>query len=586
MRTRTWRAVAIAGALSLAVLTNAPAVKAITPQVLNVCPTGASDDPATTGPAVACPAGAFSSIQAAVNAANPGDWVLVAPGIYHEKAGNGEGVTITKAGLHLRGLDRNGVVVDGTNQNAHGACSTSAADQDTSGSNGVVVHKADGTSIENLTVCNYLNGANAQGNEIWWNGGDGSGTIGLNAYTGAYITGTTTYSDPQHAPQYGIFVSNSRGPGVISYAYAANMSDSAFYVGACPDCNATLNHVHAENSALGYSGTNAGGHLLIENSEWDLNKDGVVPNSLNNDDAPPPQSGACPSPGTGNCTVITGNLVHDNNNPNVPGAGIANAGPIGTGIELSGASYDTVSNNVVYNQNSWGILINDYPDTETPPVSGVSHCQGGVQTGVQGTPSYLCTFRSVGDIVSNNTLFHNGAFGNATNGDLALESTVATPADCFYGNVNVLPQQATNPNNPNNDTGGVSSDPPMLQASQAVAAQGTGGPCPAASTGDSTVLIAQLACASGLFGQCPNTAVANYPQQTAVTLLPLSHQDGMSNPCAGVPDNAWCSGGQLVLSAPTNVAEAPLLLGLPLSAAAVAALAIRRSSRRRRAAGA
>ena len=48
-------------------------------------------------------------------------------------------------------------------------------------------------SIENLTACNFLGGAGDSGNEIWWNGGDGSGKIGLTGYTGAYLTGHSTY---------------------------------------------------------------------------------------------------------------------------------------------------------------------------------------------------------------------------------------------------------------------------------------------------------------------------------------------------------------------------------------------------------
>ena len=68
--------------------------------------------------------GSFTSIQAAVDAARPGDWVLIGPGDYHERgdrdpryrslAENGAGVMITTAGIHLRGMDRNRVVVDGT----------------------------------------------------------------------------------------------------------------------------------------------------------------------------------------------------------------------------------------------------------------------------------------------------------------------------------------------------------------------------------------------------------------------------------------------------------------------------------------
>src|SRR5262245_49400842 len=66
--------------------------------------------------------GQFSTIQSAVDAANPGDWILVAPGDYHEQGdrehlwpGVASGaVYITTPNLHLRGMDRNGVVVDGT----------------------------------------------------------------------------------------------------------------------------------------------------------------------------------------------------------------------------------------------------------------------------------------------------------------------------------------------------------------------------------------------------------------------------------------------------------------------------------------
>ena len=44
-----------------------------------------------------------------------------------------------------------------------------------SGRNGVEVFKAEGVSVENLTACNFLEGRAEGGNEIWFNGGDGSG---------------------------------------------------------------------------------------------------------------------------------------------------------------------------------------------------------------------------------------------------------------------------------------------------------------------------------------------------------------------------------------------------------------------------
>src|SRR3954447_9996563 len=58
-------------------------------------------------------AGQFSSIQAAVTAARPGDWVLIGPGDYHEQGSAEAGVLVTTSGIHIRGMDRNHVIVDG-----------------------------------------------------------------------------------------------------------------------------------------------------------------------------------------------------------------------------------------------------------------------------------------------------------------------------------------------------------------------------------------------------------------------------------------------------------------------------------------
>ena len=70
-------------------------------------------------------AGKYRTIQDAVDAARRGDWILVAPGDYHETDdetsrsastdhGKFGGVLITTSDIHLRGMDRNTVIVDGT----------------------------------------------------------------------------------------------------------------------------------------------------------------------------------------------------------------------------------------------------------------------------------------------------------------------------------------------------------------------------------------------------------------------------------------------------------------------------------------
>jgi hypothetical protein len=333
--------------------------------------------------------GTYKSVQAAVDAAHGGDWVLVGPGDWKErgdftthkpaKGESGWGVTIEKANLHLRGMNRNHVVIDGTKRSAP-KCSSARSDQvfTPSGRSGIVAYKVNGVSIENLTVCNFL----GEGNQIWWNGGDGSGKVGMGAYNGAYLNATTTYynaKDP--AGTYGIFVSNAKGPGLITRTYASNMNDASYYIGACPNCNAVLDRGWAEHSALGYSGTNSGGHLIIQNSQWDDNATGIVSNSQNNDDAPSPQDGSCPSgkgpTGTSSCEVWRNNNVHDNNDPNVPEAGSAAAGPVGTGMVIAGGRFDTLVHNTVTHNKAWGILTTPYPDTEVPPSDIGQHCQGG-----------------------------------------------------------------------------------------------------------------------------------------------------------------------------------------------------------------
>ncbi len=333
--------------------------------------------------------GTYATIQAAVNAAQPGDWVLVGPGDYHEQAdlantAHPAGVAISTHDLHLRGMNRNTVIVDGTKPGS-ATCSSTQGDQyqgpNGQGRNGIEVFGQTGTannvSIENLTVCNFItsNGGH-NGNEIWWNGGDGKGKVNMDGYLGNYLTATSTYSNTVNYPagSYGIFVSNAKN-GSWSYDYASNMSDSSYYIGACQQlCHAVMNHDHGQNSALCLSSTNAGGYILVENTECDQNKTGLVSNSQNNDDWPSPQLGACLPGDTGpipavtkSCTVWAYNYLHDNNNPDVPGngtSGLAGGGPVGTGAILAGSRNVTIYHNTFTNNRSWGELVVDLPDQE------------------------------------------------------------------------------------------------------------------------------------------------------------------------------------------------------------------------------
>jgi hypothetical protein len=488
-------------------------------------------------------AGQFSSIQSAVNAAKPGDWVLIAPGDYHETAdstmptdpahGDNAGVMISTPNVHLRGMNRSGVVVDGTRAGA-AQCSTNPADQTYGavgsdgkpvGRNGIVVWQANGVSVDNLTACNFLGGSGDSGNAIWWNGGADSAKIGLHGYSGTYLTATSTYFGAENtAAQYGVFASDAAGPATLDQTYASNFNDSGIYVGACQQaCDVTINHAWMEYSALGYSGTNSGGAIVIENSQFDNNKDGFDTNTQIAGDPPAPQDGACPNGATSSiththsCWVFMHNNVHDNNNPNVPQAGTASQGPVGTGMTLSGGRNDTVMNNTFANNGAWGFLMIPYPDSSTPEYNQSCTGTGGVENGAFG-----CIYDPMNNALIGNHFSNNGSFKNPSNGDYGqITLNTGKPSNCYRDNVA-----------PNGST------PADLQQSQPAC----GVPTTGAKTGGA--LLGQVLCDTG---NGPCGADMNYPKATGVTMHPLpAGLPSMANPCSGVPDSAWCSSGKSV----------------------------------------
>lgn len=242
----------------------------------------------------------YDTIQAAVDAARPRDLVLVAPGRYTEAV-----KVIDTPRLTIRGRNRNEVVLDGEEMRYNGITAT-----------------ADGVVMENMTATGY------EYNGFYWTGVDG--------YRGSYLTAANN-------GDYGLYAFDSVN-GRFEHSYAAGHPDSGFYIGQCNPCHARIENVLAERNAIGYSGTNAGGNLVLRNSVWRENMGGIVPNTLDSEGLAPQSA-----------MRIEGNEVRDNNNLNAPAKGFGYAS-FGTGINIAGGTKNEVVGNEVSGHINFGVV--------------------------------------------------------------------------------------------------------------------------------------------------------------------------------------------------------------------------------------
>jgi hypothetical protein len=335
----------------------------------------------------------YETIQAAVNASHKGDWVLIEPGEYDEE------VKVTKAneGIHIRGMNRNTVILNGQHKVG----------------NGILVEKANNVWVENLTAHDYDHGPECPdescGNEVWWTGGVNSHKQSVHGWFGKYLT---AYDTGQNGG-YGIFTQNEHG-GFWEHIYASGFDDSGIYIGACWECQARVSDAVMEKNSVGYSGSNSGGRLVIEKSVFKDNAAGIVPNGESPGDGPPPQDGECnakkphkpykiiPNTEIERCTVFKENLVTENNNLETPVNGSTEIAPWGVGIELPGDMADLIENNTVTNNANVGILGFEYPNPFPPEEDSVY-------------------FQLSGNKIADNKLSNNGYRGGALAGDITLQ---------------------------------------------------------------------------------------------------------------------------------------------------------------------
>jgi plastocyanin len=279
-------------------------------------PAGGTGGTDTGGPRVRRVPAEYKTIQKAVDAAEAGDVVLVSPGVYREQ------VTVTTDDITIRGLERNTTIVDGEFKRPMG----------------FLVQDADNVVIENITA-RY-----ATLNNFYWTGADG--------FRGSFLTS-------YNSGDYGIYSFGSQH-GVFEDSWGSGSRDSGFYIGQCKPCHQVIRRVKSTLSGLGYSGTNAGGDLVIADSEWwDNYGGGITPNTLDSEENPPQAD-----------IVITGNYVHGNQNTNAPYKDPAFASVYGMGIVVAGGDDDVVKDNKVEDHLYFGIVVLPIPGLGPGPIEG------------------------------------------------------------------------------------------------------------------------------------------------------------------------------------------------------------------------
>ncbi len=321
----------------------------------------------------------FDSIQKAVDAAAPGDLILIAPGTYNEA------VDVGTDELTIRGLDRDSVILDGEFEL----------------DNAIRVLGAQDVAVENLTTINYTN------NGVFW--------VGATGYRASYIT---TY----RTGDYGIYAFDSTN-GLIENSHTVGSRDAGVYIGQCYPCDAVMRNVESNNNGLGYSGTNSGGNLLIINSTFHNNRAGVVPNSGSYELCYPERE-----------TTIVGNLVYDNNQTDTPAIDVALLAQ-GNGILVAGGINNVIERNRVDNHNRTGIglvpFLEEFPNDDLPTEDEWATPCSAQKNEIAVVPDGALLWDSIGNRVFGNVVT------NSREADIAVASAggdISTFRNCFGAN--------------------------------------------------------------------------------------------------------------------------------------------------------
>lgn len=256
----------------------------------------------------------YPTIQAAVDAAEPGDLVRIAAGVYREEVV----VPAAKQDIVLRGVDRNRVILDG-GKGRH--------------REGIVVH-GDGIAVENLTVRGY--------------GSDGilvrpppGAKEPLRGWRVSYVT----------AADNGVSGVNATGAegGWIEHVLASGHGEAGLRIARCQPCDARVSDSVAVNGQTGFEGVDAGGNIVVARSEFRDNRVGLMLQTTVDDETFHQQD-----------TAVVGNVIADNDNRRAAGRGEL----FGVGVVVRGGRRDGLARNLIRGHPGVGVLLT--PSEQAP----------------------------------------------------------------------------------------------------------------------------------------------------------------------------------------------------------------------------